>query len=64
MIRCFECNKKIQLGMEIKCKCEQYFCMKHKFPEDHNCSFNFKLRGQELLTKKNPIIIGDKINKI
>ena len=25
------------------CKCENYFCLKHTHPEQHNCTFDFKL---------------------
>lgn len=39
--RCFHCNKKSMIV--TMCKCENYFCLKHNQPEEHNCSFNFKL---------------------
>lgn len=39
--RCFHCNKKSMIV--TLCKCENYFCLKHKYPEEHNCSFDFKL---------------------
>lgn len=64
MVRCFECKKKIPLGMEINCKCEQKFCMKHKHAEEHNCSYDYKLKGCEIIEKNNPIIIGEKIVKV
>ena len=36
-----DCNKKLKLT-DIKCKCDLIFCSKHRMPENHNCSFNFK----------------------
>ncbi len=34
-IRCFFCKKR-QLIVH-KCKCEQYFCLSHKYSDTHNC---------------------------
>ena len=38
--KCFYCRKKSLIM--IKCKCGNLFCIKHKCPESHNCSFVFK----------------------
>lgn len=48
------CNKKITLiettmGM---CRCKQTFCMKHRMPEMHDCSFNFTI-DKEAFIKSN-----------
>lgn len=39
--RCFYCKKKSMII--TLCKCENHFCLKHKLPEQHNCSYDFKL---------------------
>ena len=39
--RCFHCKKKSIIV--TMCKCENYFCLKHTHPEQHNCTFDFKL---------------------
>ena len=39
--RCCYCHKKIGIYF-FTCKCKLVFCKKHKFPDIHNCSFNFK----------------------
>ena len=39
--RCFHCNKKSMIV--TMCKCQNYFCLKHNQPEDHNCNYDFKL---------------------
>ena len=39
---CNQCNKKIGL-MSFTCKCENNFCIKHRFPDSHDCSFDYKL---------------------
>lgn len=39
--RCIICKKKIIESL-YKCKCEANVCIKHRFPDQHNCSFDFK----------------------
>ena len=48
--KCQVCKKK-QLIM-IECKCGMSLCLKHKFPEDHNCKFDYKKENKENLTKQ------------
>jgi len=39
---CFEgCNVKLKLS-DMPCRCKYIYCSKHRLPEQHNCSFNFK----------------------
>nr|1WG2_A Chain A, zinc finger (AN1-like) family protein [Arabidopsis thaliana] len=42
--RCFSCNKKVGV-MGFKCKCGSTFCGSHRYPEKHECSFDFKEVG-------------------
>lgn len=37
---CFQCKRKCVIMVE--CKCEQSYCIKHRLPEKHNCTFIFK----------------------
>ena len=42
------CKKKLSLtDLSIPCKCEHYFCKKHRSPEEHDCSFNFNFKDTE-----------------
>ena len=59
--KCMKCNKKTLIL--YKCKCEKQFCRNHKYSDNHNCSYNYKLKQQEFLQKSNPIIIPNKINQ-
>ena len=65
--RCFVCNKKLGL-IPYSCRCnnELQFCAIHRYPESHNCSFDWKKDSIEKLAKLNPKIEGDKFsgNKI
>ncbi len=60
-LRCLICNKKIRLT-DIKCKCGIFYCVYHKYPDQHNCKFDYKQEGRELLDKLNPKIIFNKIS--
>ena len=57
------CKKKLTL-MSYACQCEKKFCSEHRLPEDHDCNFDYKAQGREFISKKNPLIINSKINKI
>jgi predicted nucleic acid binding AN1-type Zn finger protein len=63
--KCHYC--KISVGiMYFKCKCDdtKMFCIKHRYPDFHDCSINALAKSQEKLRKENPIIESTKINKI
>jgi len=50
--------------MEYKCPCENIFCIKCRLPELHGCPFDFYTEYQKKLAKENPVISGEKVNKI
>lgn len=53
--RCWFCQKKCGLtGFE--CRCGYTFCAKHRYAEEHNCDFDHKGAGREILAKNNPNI--------
>ena len=60
---CWNCSKKTGLN-GYTCRCEFTFCKKHRLPEAHNCEFDFISEGRGLLTKANPFIQNDKIERI
>ena len=46
------CRKKLTLvDLTILCKCGKCFCKKHRLPENHDCSFNFKDKDVEKMVK-------------
>lgn len=51
MSRCEHCKKKLGV-MEYKCKCGKLFCITHLHAEEHNCTFNYKEEGQNILKKQ------------
>ncbi|KAL2525135.1 Zinc finger A20 and AN1 domain-containing stress-associated protein 7 [Abeliophyllum distichum] len=61
--RCLSCNKKVGLT-GFKCRCGSLFCGTHRYPEKHDCTFDFKVQGREDIAKANPLIKADKIQRI
>ena len=49
---------------KYKCKCGKEFCIKHRYPEEHNCSYDKTKEHMEKLKKDNPKIIPSKLDKI
>jgi len=39
-------------------------CIKCRYPEDHRCTFNYKKEGNEKITKENPVVVSEKIDKL
>ncbi|GJR77111.1 zinc finger A20 and AN1 domain-containing stress-associated protein 1-like protein [Tanacetum coccineum] len=61
--RCFDCNKKVGV-MGFKCRCGETFCGMHRYPEEHKCEFDFKKTRRDLISKANPVVKADKVNRI
>jgi hypothetical protein len=61
--RCFTCKKKIGLT-GFKCRCTYVFCSEHRYSDKHNCDYDYKAANRDALTKANPTVIADKIQRI
>ncbi|KAJ8754068.1 hypothetical protein K2173_001966 [Erythroxylum novogranatense] len=61
--RCFTCKKRVGLT-GFKCKCGTTFCGVHRYPENHDCNFDFKKVGREEIAKANPLVVAEKLEKI
>ena len=46
------------------CRCEGLFCSLHRYSDKHDCSFDYRELGQQEIRKNNPVIVGEKVNKI
>ena len=58
-----DCRKKLPLA-RFPCKCGEYFCEKHRYSSEHNCSFDYKNKQQisELIDSMK--CIDDKVQKL
>ncbi|XP_026150075.1 AN1-type zinc finger protein 6 isoform X2 [Mastacembelus armatus] len=61
--RCFTCRKKVGL-IGFDCRCGNVFCSMHRYSDVHKCTFDYKADAAEKIRKQNPVIIGEKIQKI
>jgi predicted nucleic acid binding AN1-type Zn finger protein len=62
--RCGACKKKLCLSDFACAKCTTRYCGAHRLPETHACPHDFKKEGQTLLTKQNPRVVADKVDRI
>ncbi|CAI9093850.1 OLC1v1029439C1 [Oldenlandia corymbosa var. corymbosa] len=61
--RCACCNKKVGV-MGFACRCGDTFCGLHRYPEKHDCGFDFKGQGRQAIAKANPVVKGDKLQRL
>ena len=61
--RCAECRKKLGIVL-FECKCKLQYCSKHRYAEDHNCSYDYKTAYKKTFKKNNPKIVPEKIIRI
>ena len=59
--RCLVCNKKVGL-LGFSCNCEGLYCAAHRHAEQHNCSYDFKRRGLNILEKNLTKVEADKVH--
>lgn len=48
----------------MTCKCEGQFCMKHRDPEMHGCTFDFVAAAKKEIEEKNPKVVVSKVEPI
>lgn len=59
--KCPVCQKKIGV-LGIECRCGSIFCSLHRYPDQHNCSFNFREHDKKIL--KDNVQGGGEFKKI
>jgi AN1-type zinc finger protein 5/6 len=63
--RCVICRKKVGL-LAFTCECSDVlkFCSSHRHPESHQCTFDHKNKGKNILEGKLVKVSGEKLIKI
>ncbi|KAF8109843.1 hypothetical protein N665_0090s0025 [Sinapis alba] len=56
------CNRKVGF-MGFKCKCGNTFCSDHRYPENHECEFDFRVEVRDAIGKANPLLKGEKVER-
>jgi len=62
-MRCSACNKRVGLT-GFTCKCGEVFCGKHRHADAHACTFDHRSAERALLAKQNPVIQGNKLDRL
>ena len=57
------CKVKLMLA-DFACRCKSFYCSQHRGSELHNCSFDYKALGKELLNKQNPAVVAQKFERV
>nr|CAI5818027.1 unnamed protein product [Callosobruchus analis]CAI5848481.1 unnamed protein product [Callosobruchus analis] len=61
--RCASCRKKVGLtGFE--CRCGGLYCAVHRYSDKHQCQFDYRELGAQEIRRNNPVVVGEKIQKI
>ncbi|XP_059630247.1 zinc finger A20 and AN1 domain-containing stress-associated protein 1-like [Cornus florida] len=61
--RCWSCRKKVGV-LGFACKCGSTFCGNHRYPEKHECPFDYKGAGRDAIAQANPVVKADKVQRI
>ncbi|KAI5170553.1 hypothetical protein NEFER03_0012 [Nematocida sp. LUAm3] len=58
---CRWCLIQLRITNNFSCRCKEIFCAKHRYSEDHNCSYDYKKENMLRLEKENPKIDSSSI---
>jgi len=59
MPRCTLCKKTALVPMI--CKCEKTYCIAHRQPEIHSCTFDYQAEHKARITEQNPVVVAPKV---
>lgn len=58
---CEKCRIRCRPALRFMCKCTKTFCQIHRYPDQHECTFNHRAEGLASIQANNPKIVKDKI---
>ena len=61
--RCSGCGKRVGLT-GFRCRCGDLFCTQHRYSDRHDCSYDYKTAGREVIARENPVVRAAKILKV
>lgn len=61
--KCLICKKKVGLT-GFTCRCGGLYCSVHRYSNEHQCTVDYRKAGAEEIRRNNPVIKGEKIQKI
>ncbi|RZF45721.1 hypothetical protein LSTR_LSTR005016 [Laodelphax striatellus] len=48
----------------FECRCGGLYCAVHRYSDKHDCSFDYRELGAQEIRRNNPVVVGEKIQKI
>ncbi|CAA0813241.1 Zinc finger A20 and AN1 domain-containing stress-associated protein 5 [Striga hermonthica] len=57
------CRKRIGL-VGYRCRCGDVFCSEHRYSDRHDCSYDYKAAGREVIARENPVVRAEKLVKV
>ncbi|MQM20739.1 hypothetical protein Taro_053767 [Colocasia esculenta] len=61
--RCSTCRKRVGLT-GFNCRCGNLYCATHRYSDKHNCPFDYRTAGRDVIAKANPVVKADKFDRI
>ncbi|XP_022958270.1 zinc finger A20 and AN1 domain-containing stress-associated protein 8-like [Cucurbita moschata] len=61
--RCNSCKKRVGLT-GFNCRCGNVFCVVHRYSDKHDCPFDYHMAAQNAISKANPVVKAQKLDKI
>ncbi|KAI3719132.1 hypothetical protein L6452_20026 [Arctium lappa] len=61
--RCTTCRKRVGLT-GFSCRCGNLFCCVHRYSDKHDCPFDYLTASRDAIAKGNPVVKGQKLDKI
>lgn len=61
--RCSGCRKRVGLT-GFRCRCGDLFCAEHRYSDRHDCTYDYKTAGREMIARENPVVKAAKIVRI
>ena len=46
----------------FECKCKKLYCSKHRYAEDHNCTYDYQTEYKKIFKKNNPKVVAEKMD--
>lgn len=60
-LTCSECKRRLKITNNYGCRCGNMYCIRHRFHDQHSCTFDYKAVAIAKLEAQNPKVIGKRI---
>lgn len=58
---CEKCHLRCRPALRFICKCTKTFCQSHRYPDQHDCTYDHRADGMASIQANNPKIVKDKV---